>query len=138
MATCDSPPRFAEHGFESLKRSAEHGFTLIEMIVALAIFSLAALALLRLEGATLTGTARVADTTIAQIVARNLAVGILTDPGPPTIGASTGDVVNDGRTWHWAQDVRRTDDARIVRVDLAVADDRGRRLSQLSLARAVP
>ncbi len=41
-----------ESGFESQWRSAEHGFTLIEMMVALAIFSLAALALLRLEGAT--------------------------------------------------------------------------------------
>ena len=36
----------------------ENGFTLIEMLVALAVFSLAALALLRLEGATVASTAR--------------------------------------------------------------------------------
>jgi general secretion pathway protein I len=66
---CTSSPRSAEHGFTSSSRSAEHGFTLIEMLVALAIFSLAALALLRLEGATLFSTQRVADTTVAQIVA---------------------------------------------------------------------
>ena len=66
------------------------GFTLIEMLVALAIFSLAALALLRLSGATATNSARLQEQGIAQLVAENLAVETLTDPGPPPIGAQTG------------------------------------------------
>jgi len=107
------------------------------MIVALAIFSLAALALLRLEGATLTGTARVVDTTMAQIVARNLAVELLTDPQQPAIGEASGRVVNAGQDWLWARDVRRTDDSRIVRIDLSVADATGRPLTRLTLAKAV-
>ena len=41
---------------------AEPGFTLIEMLVALAIFGLAGLALLRLEEVMLTGTERLVDT----------------------------------------------------------------------------
>src|SRR3546814_19855381 len=45
--------RSAENGFTFCRRSAENGFTLIEMLVALAVFSLAALALLRLQGVTL-------------------------------------------------------------------------------------
>jgi len=114
----------------------ERGFTLIEMLVALAIFGLAALALLRLEGATLTGTTRVADTTIAQIVARNLAVTVLTDPLPPAIGATQGSVTNAGVAWNWTRDVKRTDDSRVVRIDLSVAAADGRRLTQLSLARS--
>ena len=73
-------------------RSAEQGFTLIEMLVALAIFSLAALALLRLGGATATNSARLNDQAIAKIVARNLAVETLTDPQPPAFGASAGEV----------------------------------------------
>ncbi len=106
------------------------------MLVALAIFSLAALALLRLEGATLTGTARLADTGVAQIVARNLAVGLLTDPRAPAIGAESGQSVNGGATWQWTRVVSRTDDVRIVRIDLAVADAGGRPMTRLSLARA--
>lgn len=123
-------------GFTSSKRSAEHGFTLIEMLVALAIFSLAALALLRLEGATLTGTARLADTTTAQIVARNLAVELLTDPAPPSLGEASGQVANAGATWNWRRTATRTDDVRIVRIDLAVADAAGHPLTRLSIARA--
>ncbi len=132
-----SARRSVKNGFTPLKRSAKNGFTLIEMLVALAIFSLAALALLRLEGATLFSTQRLADTTIAQIVARNLAVGLLTDPRPPAFGVEEGEVVNGGATWRWVRDTRRTDDVRIVRIDLAVADATGRPMTRLSLARAV-
>lgn len=115
----------------------ERGFTLIEMMVALAIFSLAALALLRLEGATLSSTAMVADRSIGQIVARNLAVQLLTDTRAPTIGEANGTVVNAGRNWMWTRRVTRTDDVRVVRVDLAVKDASGRSSGALSFARTV-
>jgi general secretion pathway protein I len=116
---------------------SQRGFTLIEMLVALAIFSLAALALLRLEGATLFSTQRLADTTVAQIVARNLAVGLLTDPRPPAFGTDTGEVTNAGAIWRWTRKTKRTDDVRIVRIDLSVTDAAGRPMTRLSLARAV-
>jgi general secretion pathway protein I len=90
----------------SSARRAEAGFTLIEMLVALAIFSLAALALLRLGGATATNSASLADQAIAQLVARNLAVETLTDPQPPAFGASQGDAVNAGRRC-WSRSRRR-------------------------------
>ncbi len=114
---------------------SDGGFTLVEMMVALAIFSLAALALLRLEGVTLTSTQRLTDTTVAQVVARNLAVNLLTDPRPPAFGTDQGEVVNGGATWRWTRETRRTDDVRIVRIDLAVTDAAGRPMTRLSLAR---
>ncbi len=43
----------SDAGLPPLRTSAEHGFTLLEMLVALAVFSLAALALVRLQGVTL-------------------------------------------------------------------------------------
>lgn len=124
-----------KNGFESCRRSAEHGFTLIEMMVALAIFSLAALAILRLEGLTLKSTATLADGAVGQIVVRNLAVQVLTDPLPPAFGKANGTVVNAGRTWRWTRDVKRTADVRIVRIDLAVTDDAGRSAGTLAIAR---
>lgn len=102
----------------------EAGFTLLEMLVALAVFSLAALALLRLEGATVRQTGELDERMIAQLVARNLAVETITDPGPPPIGASSGETVNGGRSWRWARVTSRTPDQRLVRVDISVATSR--------------
>ena len=102
-------------------RRSEQGFTLIEMLVALAIFSLAALALLRLSGATATNSARLADQAIAQIVAENVAVETLTDPGPPPIGTQSGQAVNGGRRWSWTRTVSRSPEARILQVEIVAA-----------------
>lgn len=122
-----------EHG--SLWRSAEHGFTLIELMVALAVFSIAALALLRLEGATLASTATLADRTMGQIVARNLAVEALTDPVPPTLGETHGRVENGGRTWRWTRRAARAPDLNLQQIDIAVADDTGQPAGSLTIFR---
>lgn len=100
----------------------ESGFTLIEMLVALAIFSLAALALLRLGGATATNSARLADQQVAQIVANNLAAEALTDPAAPAFGSLTGEAVNGGRRWTWTRTVARSPEARIQQIEISVAN----------------
>ncbi|HTU12264.1 MAG TPA: type II secretion system minor pseudopilin GspI [Allosphingosinicella sp.] len=118
--------RKGERGCELLVGApAENGFTLIEMLVALAIFSLAALALLRLGGATATNSASLSDQAIAQIVARNLAVETLTDPQPPAFGASQGDAVNAGRRWRWTRTVSRSPEARIQQIEILVQPEAG-------------
>lgn len=104
-----------------MSRADERGFTLLEMLVALAVFSLAALALLRLEGATVRQTGQLDERMLAQLVARNLAVETLTDPAPPPIGANTGETVNGGRRWRWSRVTSRTPDQSLVRVDISVA-----------------
>lgn len=129
--------RSAEHGFTSCWRSAEHGFTLLEMLVALAIFSLAALALLRLEGATVAQTAMLDDRLMGQIVARNLAVETLTDPVAPPLGVSSGEVTNGGRQWRWTRRSARLENERIVRVDIAVTSSLGETVGALTIVRGV-
>ena len=109
----------------SARKAADAGFTLIEMLVALAIFSLAALALLRLGGASATNSASLTDQAIAQTVARNLAVETLTDPQPPAFGASQGDAVNAGRRWRWTRTVSRSPEARIQQIEILVQPEAG-------------
>lgn len=113
----------------------ERGFTLLEMLVALAIFSLAALALLRLEGATVAQTAMLDDRLMGQIVARNLAVETLTDPVVPPLGVSSGEVTNGGRAWRWTRRSARTEDQRLVRVDIAVTSSLGETVGALTIVR---
>jgi len=101
------------------------GFTLIEMLVALVIFSLAALALLRLGGATATNSARLESQALAQMVARNIAVETLSDPVPPAFGASQGVAVNGGRRWRWTRTVARSPEARIQQIEIGVDPEEG-------------
>ena len=116
----------------------EAGFTLIEMLVALAVFSLAALALLRLEGATVSTTALLQEQALAQIVARNLAVEALTDPQPPAFGATRGESVNAGRKWQWVRVVARSPEPRIQQIRIEVRSDRGPEAANLVLFRRGP
>ena len=106
-------------------RSGEKGFTLIEMLVALAIFSLAALALLRLGGATAANSARLQDQAMAQMVARNLAVEVLSDPAPPTFGTLNGETINGGRRWVWTRTTGRSPEARIQQIEILVQPEAG-------------
>jgi general secretion pathway protein I len=107
------------------EKTGQQGFTLIEMLVALAIFSLAALALLRLGGATATNSASLSDQAVAQIVARNLAVETLSDPQPPVFGTSQGDAANGGRRWRWTRTVSRSPEARIQQIEILVQPEAG-------------
>lgn len=113
----------------------EGGFTLIEMLVALAVFSLAALALLRLQGVTLSTAADLDQKQMGQIVAHNLAVELLSDPTPPSLGEQQGTVENGGRQWRWARDVEMTDDPRIMKIDIRVAGAQGGSPSVLTIVR---
>jgi general secretion pathway protein I len=107
----------------SLKRSAQQGFTLLEMLVALAVFSLAALALIRLQSVTIRTAADLDGKTLARMVASNLMVELQTDPVAPTIGDTQGEAENAGRKWRWTRHVSHTDDERLLRVDLTVAGE---------------
>ena len=102
-----------------------NGFTLIEMLVALAIFSLAALALLRLGGATAANSARLTEQALAQTVARNLAVEAMTDPAPPAFGTQSGMVGNAGRQWRWVRVTERSPEARIQLITIRVTGATG-------------
>lgn len=104
--------------------AVENGFTLIEMLVALSIFSLAALALLRLGGATAASSASLEEQALAQIVARNIAVETLSDPLPPAFGEAGGEVVNAGRRWRWTRTTGRSPESRIQRIEIRVAGPR--------------
>jgi len=96
------------------------------MMVALAVFSLAALALIRLEGASFRGAATVDRSLLAGIVARNVAIDALTAAQPPALGTVRGDEANGRRAWRWTRTISPVGDGnRVLRIDVAVADASG-------------
>jgi len=116
-------------------RAGEDGFTLIEIMVALVVFSLAAMALVRLESATIRGASTLDETVVAQMVARNIAVSAVTDPQAPALGRTTGAEVNGGRSWKWTRIVSGTGDVRVVRIDVAVTNPGGRVVGRMTMVR---
>lgn len=118
------------------KLRREQGFTLLEMLVALAVFSLAALALVRLQGVTLRTAADLDSKAMAQIVARNLMVEVQTDPAPPSLGSEEGEADNGGRRWRWTRQVKATDDKRLLQVELIVDGQAGASPVVLNFVRA--
>ncbi len=111
------------------------GFTLIEIMVALAVFSLAAMALVRLESATIRGASILDETLVAQMVARNVAIEAVTDGTPPTAGRVTGVETNGGRAWAWTRQVSAVGDAGVLRIDVMVASPGGAMLGRLTMIR---
>lgn len=114
---------------------AATGFTLLEMMVALAVFSLAALALIRLEGAVMRGTATLDETILAQVVARNVAIDALSDARPPAFGKAEGTEENGGRAWHWTRQAAALGDQGAVRIDIVVTDRAGVSRGRLTVVR---
>ena len=115
------------------------GFTLIEMLVALSIFSLAALAMVNLQAFSVRTTATLSDSALAWQVAQNLAVERLSDTRAPSAGTEQGEVENGGRNCRWTLTTERTEDVRFVRLAIAVegTDLGNRRKAQLTTARLV-
>lgn len=98
----------------------ESGFTLLELLVALAIFSLAVVALLNLAGENTRAAALVQERVMGGVVAENRVVELLASRAPPLEGRATGETELGDRRWRWATDVAVTDDPSILRVTVLV------------------
>ena len=115
--------------------NSDCGFTLIEVLVALAVFALAALTLLRLEGATMTNARMLEVRTAAEIVAGNRAVEALTDPNPPVTGTASGSETQAGQSWPWVRITRPMPDAGLVEVAIQVASPFGGQAAAITVYR---
>lgn len=102
--------------------AGESGFTLIELLVALAVFAIAALTLLRMEGASIQRTADLDQRLLREVVAQNLAVDWLTDPSPPALGEVRGEVGNMGRRFAFVRRVEKVPEASVLRVVVSVRE----------------
>lgn len=98
----------------------DRGFTLIEVLVALAIVAVGMAAVMR----TLTSSADTVfylrDKTFAQWVALNQIANLRLSGQVPAVGNSDGDIDYAGRKWHWREEVVASEVPGIERIDVKV------------------
>jgi general secretion pathway protein I len=104
---------------------SESGFTILEMLVALSVLSIAVLALVNLAGETIRNAGTIEDRMFANVVAENRAVEALTQFNPPAIGVAGGTETSANRTWRWTRKVSLSPDPEILRVDIDVTEQEG-------------
>jgi general secretion pathway protein I len=99
------------------------GFTLLEMLVALAVLSLAVLALVNLAGENSRTGVVIEERVFAGVIADNRAIEALTSRQPPALGETSGSEKAAERAWRWTRRVTETPESGVLRVDVAVMSD---------------
>lgn len=103
----------------------QRGFTLVEVLVALTIVSIALLAGSRAIGALTNGSARHVRSMLAQVCAENALSGVLLESRFPDLGRSETQCLQGSQTFVVVLVVQPTPNPNFRRADARVQDDRG-------------
>ncbi len=96
------------------------GFTLIEVLIALAIAAIALAAISRVVSQSIDTTASLRDRELATWVAQNQLANLRLNHAWPPTDTSDGETELGGRQWRWTQVVASTPYAQLRRVEITV------------------
>ncbi|MDR2013771.1 MAG: type II secretion system minor pseudopilin GspI [Rhodanobacter sp.] len=97
-----------------------HGFTLIEVLVALAVVALALLALVRTTSVQVRSFDALRERTLAGWVAADVLAQTRLENRFPATGRGDGHMQLAGRDWRWTREVQATANTDIRRIDVRV------------------
>jgi general secretion pathway protein I len=101
-------------------RRSRGGFTLIEVLVALAIVAIGMAALMTALTSSASTTSYMRDKTLAEWVALNQIEAVRLKLQRPQKGEKDGEAEMAGRKWKWHQEIMETEVKGILRVDVSV------------------
>jgi len=97
------------------------GFTLIEVLVALLILSVALTAMGVTMGRMFTNASLMRDRTYASWIAQNLIVQLRAEGTTPDPGTDSGEVEFAGVPWAWDTEISETGIENLLRVDVTIS-----------------
>lgn len=101
---------------------SQSGFSLLEVVVAIAVFSLGAMATLNVLGQSGRNAEVDEARLIAGIVAENRIAEVMAMSRPPPTGATRGSETALSRKWDWEMRVAPSPEPRILRIDVSVRE----------------
>ena len=101
-------------------RSRCPGFTLIEVLIALAVLAISIVALIQAGGARAEQVGYLRDRTLATWVAADRIAELRLAAGWPGIGNREGRFEMTGRTWLWQAEISETPEPAVRRVEVVV------------------
>ena len=98
----------------------KQGFTLLEVLVALAILAIALSAAIKVSTANVENASYLRDRTLAHWVAMNILTEIQIKEVWPSLGKKTGTTMMAEREWFWIMNTSNTIDKELRRVEIKV------------------
>lgn len=108
---------------QGLRHKKHQGMTLLEVIVALAVFAIAAVSITKSLGDQIANMPILEERTYAQWVADNVMVDARLESKFPEIGKKDGEMELAGRDWYWRKEVVKTTDDKFRMIRVSVSDD---------------
>lgn len=102
------------------RRTGEAGFTLVEMLVALAILGIALVALLNAVGENVRAAGSIRQSLLAGIVAENRMVETIAIPDGQQAGTDSDEADLAGQKWVWRREILPTLDPTMQRIEITV------------------
>lgn len=103
-----------------MRVSGQRGFTLVEMLAAVAVLAIAMAAILAGLARYAGNAAHLRERTVGLWVAHNRMTEVQLQPQWPDTGTSDGSMEMAGRTWGWEAEVQKTQDDNLRRIDISV------------------
>jgi general secretion pathway protein I len=118
----------------------QSGFTLLELLVAMAIFATAGMAIMQASSAHIRSLSQLDDLTIASYIANNQLQLALLETEWPGKESSQGEVEMANRHWLWQQRISKLtdDDLRLVQISVSLAQSPEQMLYQLQSYKGKP